>query len=184
MLTYPNIPSPVLFNTHAATLHTRRPSPPSATWGRAIPWWQRTHLYLTKKQGRVSYARTFKVIHIFKQSASVTAHHAVSYDAWSVLSPTDSYLQQIRMKINEGRKPTKYASGNCVSQIAAVRWVQKSLRGSRVQWTQNNSELRWPLHIPMWEGGEATAHADRRHSPSLYAKLLRPDCRSSACLHC
>jgi hypothetical protein len=28
-----------LFNIIAATLHIWRPSPPSATWGRAIPWW-------------------------------------------------------------------------------------------------------------------------------------------------
>jgi hypothetical protein len=32
-----------LSNTFAATLHTWRPSP-SATWGRAMPWWQGTHL--------------------------------------------------------------------------------------------------------------------------------------------
>jgi hypothetical protein len=34
-----------LFNIFAATLHTWRPSP-SATWGRAVPWWQGTHLTL------------------------------------------------------------------------------------------------------------------------------------------
>jgi hypothetical protein len=28
----------------AATLHIWRPSPPSATWGRAMPWWQVTHI--------------------------------------------------------------------------------------------------------------------------------------------
>jgi hypothetical protein len=28
-----------LFNIFAATLHTWRVSPPSATWGRAMPWW-------------------------------------------------------------------------------------------------------------------------------------------------
>jgi hypothetical protein len=33
-----------LFNIFAATLHTWRPSPPSATWGRAMPWWQGTNL--------------------------------------------------------------------------------------------------------------------------------------------
>jgi hypothetical protein len=33
-----------LFNIFAATLHTWRASPPSATWGRAMPWWQGTHL--------------------------------------------------------------------------------------------------------------------------------------------
>jgi hypothetical protein len=33
-----------LFNMFAATLHIWRPSPPSATWGRAMPWWQRAHL--------------------------------------------------------------------------------------------------------------------------------------------
>jgi hypothetical protein len=31
-----------LFNIFAAFLHTWRASPPSATWGRAMPWWQRT----------------------------------------------------------------------------------------------------------------------------------------------
>jgi hypothetical protein len=29
-----------LFNTFAATLHIWRPSPPTATWGCAMPWWQ------------------------------------------------------------------------------------------------------------------------------------------------
>jgi hypothetical protein len=33
-----------LFNTFVATLHICRPSPPSATWGRATPWWQGTQL--------------------------------------------------------------------------------------------------------------------------------------------
>jgi hypothetical protein len=31
-------------NIFAATHHTCRPCPPPATWGRAMPWWQRTHL--------------------------------------------------------------------------------------------------------------------------------------------
>jgi hypothetical protein len=29
-----------LFNIFATTHHIWRPSPPSATWGRAMPWWQ------------------------------------------------------------------------------------------------------------------------------------------------
>jgi hypothetical protein len=29
-----------LFNIYAATLHIWRPSPPSATWGRAMTWWK------------------------------------------------------------------------------------------------------------------------------------------------
>jgi hypothetical protein len=33
-----------LFNVFAATLHIRWPSPPSATWGRAMSWWQGNHL--------------------------------------------------------------------------------------------------------------------------------------------
>jgi hypothetical protein len=33
-----------LFNIFAATLHIWRPFPPSATWGRAMPWWQGTRL--------------------------------------------------------------------------------------------------------------------------------------------
>jgi hypothetical protein len=33
-----------LFNILAATFHIWRPSPPSATRGRAMPWWQENHL--------------------------------------------------------------------------------------------------------------------------------------------
>jgi hypothetical protein len=33
-----------LVNIFAATLHIWRPSPPSATWGRTMLWWQGTHL--------------------------------------------------------------------------------------------------------------------------------------------
>jgi hypothetical protein len=33
-----------LLDIFAATLHTWRPSPPSATWGRAMPWWEGTQL--------------------------------------------------------------------------------------------------------------------------------------------
>jgi hypothetical protein len=33
-----------LFNIFAAKLHIWRPSPPSRTWGRAMLWWQGTHL--------------------------------------------------------------------------------------------------------------------------------------------
>jgi hypothetical protein len=36
-----------LFNIFAATLHIWRPFPPFATWGRAMPWWQGTHLIYT-----------------------------------------------------------------------------------------------------------------------------------------
>jgi hypothetical protein len=32
-----------LFNIFAATLHIWRPFPPSATWGRAMPWWHGNH---------------------------------------------------------------------------------------------------------------------------------------------
>jgi hypothetical protein len=46
-----------LFNIFAATLHICRPSPPSATWGRAMPWWQGTHLtrrkFCTKENYRL-----------------------------------------------------------------------------------------------------------------------------------
>jgi hypothetical protein len=38
-----------LFNIFAAALQNWRASPPSATWGRAIPWWQGTHLTWTNK---------------------------------------------------------------------------------------------------------------------------------------
>jgi hypothetical protein len=38
--------SDCLFNIFAASLHNWRASPPSATWGRAMPWWQGTHLTL------------------------------------------------------------------------------------------------------------------------------------------
>jgi hypothetical protein len=34
-----------LFNIFAAALHIWRPSPPSATWGLAMPWWQGSHLH-------------------------------------------------------------------------------------------------------------------------------------------
>jgi hypothetical protein len=33
-----------VFNTFAAILHIWRPSPPSTTWRRAMPWWQETYL--------------------------------------------------------------------------------------------------------------------------------------------
>jgi hypothetical protein len=38
-----------LFSIIAATLHIWRPSPPSSTWGRALPWWQGTHLTWIRK---------------------------------------------------------------------------------------------------------------------------------------
>jgi hypothetical protein len=36
-----------LFNIFAAILHIWRPSSLSASWGRAMPWWQWTHLTWT-----------------------------------------------------------------------------------------------------------------------------------------
>jgi hypothetical protein len=33
-----------LYNIFAATLHIWRPSPPTATWGLTMPWWQGSHL--------------------------------------------------------------------------------------------------------------------------------------------
>jgi hypothetical protein len=35
-----------LFNIFEASLHNCRASPPSATWGRTMPWWQGTHLII------------------------------------------------------------------------------------------------------------------------------------------
>jgi hypothetical protein len=37
-----------LLNIFTAALHIRRPSPPSATWGRAMPWWQEPTRKLNK----------------------------------------------------------------------------------------------------------------------------------------
>jgi hypothetical protein len=36
-----------LFGIFAATFNMRRSSPPTASWGRAMPWWQGTHLTWT-----------------------------------------------------------------------------------------------------------------------------------------
>jgi hypothetical protein len=52
-----------LFNIFAATIHTWRPSPPSATWGRAMPWWQGT---------RLTWAQTFHVHFIYLYSFITT----------------------------------------------------------------------------------------------------------------
>jgi hypothetical protein len=55
-----------------------------------------------------------------------------------------------------------------------------------VQWTQNNCELRWPLQVDTWEGGEdrkAIAYEGREPNPFLVlydVKQLGSDCRSSA----
>jgi hypothetical protein len=46
-----------LFNIIAATLHTWKASPPSATWGRAMPWWQGTHLTWPSTDYIALYAR-------------------------------------------------------------------------------------------------------------------------------
>jgi hypothetical protein len=46
-----------LFNIFAATLHIWRPSPPSATWGRAMPWWQGTHLTWIMESKLENYCR-------------------------------------------------------------------------------------------------------------------------------
>jgi hypothetical protein len=47
-----------LFNIFEATLNIWRLSPPSATWGRTMLWWQGTHLtHLTMLQARRSWDR-------------------------------------------------------------------------------------------------------------------------------
>jgi hypothetical protein len=38
-----------LFNVFTAVLHTCSPSPPSATWERAMPWWQGTNMTKERK---------------------------------------------------------------------------------------------------------------------------------------
>jgi hypothetical protein len=42
-----------LFNIFAAALHIWRPSPPSATWGRPMPWWEETHLIDTMSPNKL-----------------------------------------------------------------------------------------------------------------------------------
>jgi len=37
-----------LFNTFTATLHMQRPSPPSATQGHVMSWWQRPTYYVSE----------------------------------------------------------------------------------------------------------------------------------------
>jgi hypothetical protein len=42
-------------------------------------------------------------------------------------------------------------------------------------WTQNNYELRWPLQVDTWEGGEdrkKIAHREREPILSLYYTML------------
>jgi hypothetical protein len=48
-------------------------------------------------------------------------------------------------------------------------WVDGHMDGGRVQWTQNNWELRWPLEVDTWEGGgdRKTIHKEREHNPFL-----------------
>jgi hypothetical protein len=50
-----------LFNIFASTLQNWRESPPSATWGRAMPWWQGTHL-------------TWSEIYIFQKYNNLNIH--------------------------------------------------------------------------------------------------------------
>jgi hypothetical protein len=58
-----------LFNIFAATLHIWRASPPSATWGRAMPWrqgthviWRQTSLFsLNKKRFRIAATDAWKL---------------------------------------------------------------------------------------------------------------------------
>jgi hypothetical protein len=51
-----------LFNIFAANLHNWRPSPPSATWGRAMPWWPGTHLtWAVEQHWAKSNARNLKL---------------------------------------------------------------------------------------------------------------------------
>jgi hypothetical protein len=46
-----------LFNIFAATLQNWKESPPSATWGRAMPWWQGTHLTNMGTSGGLLWTR-------------------------------------------------------------------------------------------------------------------------------
>jgi hypothetical protein len=51
-----------LFSISAATLQNWRASPPSATWGRAMPWWQGTHLTWNPLTHVISYCRVSQTL--------------------------------------------------------------------------------------------------------------------------
>jgi hypothetical protein len=55
----PRAGCPQLFNIFAATLHIWRPSPPFATWGRAMPWWQGAH---APQKHRLTFSELHRVI--------------------------------------------------------------------------------------------------------------------------
>jgi hypothetical protein len=57
-----------LFNIFAAAVHDRRASPPSATWGLAMPWWHGTHLTWSLK--RLEKKRTIHVKWLLSESGS------------------------------------------------------------------------------------------------------------------
>jgi hypothetical protein len=51
-----------LFNIFVATFHIWRPSPPSATWGGAMPWWQGTHVTWISLIIQLNYLRDKRVV--------------------------------------------------------------------------------------------------------------------------
>jgi hypothetical protein len=77
-----------LFNMSAACLHTWRLSPPSATWGRAMPWWQGTHPTWILKWPCFKSFRYIQCAVLFHNSSSTEDSHlkhvrdVIIFDLW------------------------------------------------------------------------------------------------------
>jgi hypothetical protein len=75
-----------LFSRIAATLRNGRASPPSATWGRAMPWWQGTPLF-----DKIVFDRKYPRKHMYSFKVyfniSVGKHYGETSITWTRFSP-------------------------------------------------------------------------------------------------
>jgi hypothetical protein len=83
-----------LFNIFAASLQNWRASPPSATWGRAMPWWQGTHLTCTEV-GRICEFSWSGLGYDPFDNADVLSTFSLNCCELLIFSPTPQYENPI-----------------------------------------------------------------------------------------
>jgi hypothetical protein len=97
------------FNIFVATLHIWRPSPPSVTWGRALPWWQETHVTWSLRIPAIRRNKhIFCAVRLLRSLVYITdTHFILSWISSDSYVPAYAHLSTIYTRYNQWRPNTR-----------------------------------------------------------------------------
>jgi hypothetical protein len=113
-----------LFNIFAATLHIWRPSPLSATRGRAMPWWQWTHLtWFQELRPRKFSMYHISCLHIQARHRTRTCTDRIhSFSLQNLLQLFDEILTELALNLSKYFNSAPY----CFAELLKLtQWLRE-----------------------------------------------------------